>query len=212
MLRPLINRVDAACRQALAEIGFKPRYNISVMDVGRDVVASVGLNRAVHRASGVVAINPVMAVAHVPLELELARLEGRPPVNRSRVRATIARPLGYLMPQGSFTNWNFSEATDPDEIAHDIAANVARYGMPFIEQHRSLENFYDSMLTRRFGGSFPRFASRLAVAANMLGDTEAAWAFISDHLAMLEDRTDLDAETFRKFAGRLQGEMRFASA
>jgi hypothetical protein len=202
MLGPLIQRIDRACRSALGGVGFEWRYGKRVLDVNEDVVARVGLGRSVYRAQQIVGIAPVVSVAHIPLELEVLRLKGRAPVKRFRVPATVATPVGYLMPQNSFTEWKFSEGDDVAEIARDIAANVVTYGRPFIDQHRTLEDFYESMITRRYGGSFPRFVHSLAVAALMLGRPDTAREHVEKYLETLGDRNDCGAQDDREFAAR----------
>jgi hypothetical protein len=166
------------------------------------VLAHVGLGRTVYRALGIVSICPVPSVAHVPLELEVLRLKGKPGVKRYRVPATIALPLGYLMPQNSFTTWEFSENVDVDALARDIAASVITYGRPFIDVHHKLEDFYESMISRRYGGSFPNFAEQLAVAAFMLGRPDAAKEHVEKYLKFLGDRQDRGAQEYRDFAAR----------
>lgn len=203
MLRPFILNIGAACAVALEKIGFERRSGKLVTDVNDDVIGRCSLNRIVHRAKREIRINPIVAVTHLPLENALAELEGRPRRRRYFARAAILRSIGYLTPQKKYTTWRFSEESDLHATARDLAKTVAEYGLPFIKEHRALKDFYESMVTRRYGGIAHDFAYRLPVAAMMLGMPDVARKHIEDYLKRLGGEAHSVAEDYRRFAERI---------
>src|SRR5574341_1242464 len=184
-----MKRTVKACQAALEDIGFRRRLGRLVIDLNDDVVGGCGLGRATVRPRTMVRISPVVAAAHVPLEAEVARIRGVPAPRRYEAKSVISRPLGYLMPKKTYTTWHFAEGDDIDGLALDLAKAVSTYGFPFMHEHLRLEDFYESMVTRRYGGLNQAFAYRLPVAAMMLGKPDAARVHIAEYLVKLEEES-----------------------
>lgn len=190
MLKPLIYRCEAAWRVALEEIGLQRKYGRFRMDVNDEVLGRIGLNRVAHRATRRVEVNVVAGVSHVPLELKVAELRSREPRKRYAVPATISRHLGYLTPRGRYTPWWFSEDTDVEAVAREMAAWVEKYAFPFYQEHQTLRDFYESMRTRRYGGITQDHAYRVPLAALMLGMSDAARQHLTEYAAKIEAQAE----------------------
>jgi hypothetical protein len=203
MLRPLILLTEEACKRSLEDIGFERRGARFVIDVSDDVFGSVGLNRAVHRRDQLVEVDPVVGVCCVPLETRLAAVRGEPQVTRYKAHPAIVRHLGYLSPRHRYTPWWFSPDVDCYELAQRMATQIEEYALPFFKANRTLEEYYESMRDRRYGGIAQYLAYRLPVAAVMLGRPEMARMHVSNYLDRIREETGGSYDDYRVFAKKM---------
>ncbi|MGC4896935.1 hypothetical protein [Micromonospora sp. DT31] len=192
---------QGSCAAALRRYGFVAKKRgllTKSLDV-KGVTGWLGLNAATWDLPASVAINPVVGVRHIRLEKALVELAGWPaPV------ACPTKPLGYLMPQGTFTQWDFVRGADLETVAEELAAAVAEYGMPFVDQwsdwktlSSGLANQENSLLLRE------QRSVVLPVVAMLDGDEAAARAMVSEELIRVGDAPDFYSQSYREFARRL---------
>ncbi|MBV1853942.1 hypothetical protein [Catellatospora tritici] len=158
----------------------------------------LGLNLATWSLPHVLHVNPVVGVRHRSLEAILVSTAGWPaPV------ASVCRPLGYLTPQNTFLQWDFSATDDLTAVAEDLATAVATYGQPFIDKWSDWDAFSRDVADSGLLLDHDRHLVLPAVAA-VNGDCEQA-----DHLIRQElDRTaggqDAYSKGYRDFAQRFR--------
>jgi hypothetical protein len=198
---PFAKSVDEACRTAFSTIGFRRRVEgIYTRMLNDDVMASVGLNRVMHRDH--IEINTMIAVRHEPLERRLAAIDGRRIKTYNPV--TINCHLGYFMPEDRYTPWWFSPGEDHREPASGLTAAVVEYGFPFFRANLTLDELIRSLREDRYADKQSR-QYRLPVAFLLLGRHDAAKDAIGEALKEIGTRTDAAAENYRSFAQRFLG-------
>lgn len=186
----------------LAGLGFKKRAGeVFTAGVGDDALGWLGLNRATqHRSAGEVEINPVVGVRHQGVERMVAECRGekfhpyQPP--------TVSTPLGYLMPDGRYRAWVFSNDPPVDVVAREITRSIEEHGLPFMRSTAALPE-----LCRRLeeGMGFEhQLVYRRPVALLIAGHPQRAREDLDDALAKLGDRDDLAADELRRFAAVLR--------
>jgi hypothetical protein len=187
-----------ACASALRQYGFVPKRRgilLQPRDV-KDVTGWLGLNLATWGLPAKLQINPVVGVRHVPLEKELVDLAGwKAPV------ACISKPLGYLMPQKAFVQWDFLADGDLAEPAEDLATNIACYGQPFIDRWANWEKFSADIADAGIllDNQKP-FVLPLVAVIN--GDRRRAEVLIGQELDRIGDAPDVYSKSYREFADR----------
>lgn len=181
----------------LVDIGFKKRKGfVLTLGVAPGVLGWLGLNRATkHHAAGAVEVSPVVGVRFEGVEQLVAECRGVQ--SNGYVTATISSPLGYLMPDGKSISWTFSPLRTRDATT-DMVAAIVRFGIPFMRSVVSLDQLRQR-LDQRFGHDHQLICTRPA-AALLAGDAGGARLLIDSALAALGERTDLAAESYRRFA------------
>jgi hypothetical protein len=186
-----------ACAEALRSYGFVPKRRGILLQPGPTKAASgwLGLNLATWGLPEVVQVNPVVGVRHVPLEVALTKLAGWPaPV------ACVSRPLGHLMPQKMFVQWDFT----PDGVsrtAADLAQTVSEFGQPFIDFWSDWDTFAAEIGTSGLLTDNVQFIV-LPIVSALRGDTEAANEKIALELRRIGDSGDVYALGYRDFAAK----------
>ncbi|WP_157756637.1 hypothetical protein [Plantactinospora sp. KBS50] len=188
-----------ACASALRQYGYvaKRRGLLLQPRDRKDVTGWLGLNLATWGLPAKLQINPVVGVRHVQLEKALVELAGwKAPV------ASISKPLGYLMPQNTFVQWDFSADGDLTAIAEDLASAVRAYGQPFIDKWTSWEAFSAEVSGSGLLLDNQRFFVLPLVAA-LNGDLSGAESLTRQELDRVGDAEDVYSKGYREFAGKL---------
>ncbi|MBX7270090.1 hypothetical protein KIF24_31410 [Micromonospora sp. Llam7] len=185
-----------ACASALRQYGFVSKRRgilLQPQDV-KDVTGWLGLNLATWGLPAKLQINPVVGARHVPLEKALVDLAGwKAPV------VCVAKPLGYLMPQNAFAQWDFPADGDPAPVAEDLAAAVARYGQPFIDTWVNWNTFSTNIADSGLLLDNHRFLV-LPVVFALNGDRRRADSLIVQELDRIGDASDVYSKSYRVFA------------
>lgn len=198
----------AACQRALAGLGLRKRAGTTyTFEVNQEVLGFLGLNVAANRPTGPFAVNPVVGARHQALEKEVAALTGEKA--STYAPPTVSSPLGYLLPEGRFAEWEFPDAASADGVADGLAAAFRDHGLPFAQAHGTLEAVVEALASGDYG--FPQQnAVRLPVGLALLGRVEEGHEAVQRELAALGERQDLAAQWLRSFGVRF--EERFARA
>jgi hypothetical protein len=181
--------------------GFRKRAGtIFTAELGEDVLGWIGLNEATkHAQQGEIEVNPVLGLRHQELERTVARL--RDDKFHSYKPATVAIPLGYLMPENAYRVWLFR----PQEIAataREMVDDIREHGLPFIRRHATLAGITKQLESGPAEGAMPAY--RLPVAYLLAGEHDQAMAALTSELASLGDREDPAATHYRRFAERFR--------
>jgi len=190
----------AACETALRDTDFKRARrgnNIFMRDAAPGVRAWVGLNTVSAGLPTVFSINPVVGVRHEELEGLREELcgNGKPDIN-----PTLARPLGYLLPEGQYREWEFVPGGDHAAVAEKFCGLIEEYGSVFIsrltdwaELSRELE--YGTLVVDHVR---PTVAP---LAKVMNGDGVGALAVIDAELGRIAGQEDFYTRAYRPFRG-----------
>ena len=185
-----------ACASALRQYGFvaKRRGLLLQPRSNNAVTGWLGLNLATWALPANLQINPVVGVRHVPLEKALIELAGwEAPV------ACVSKPLGYLMPQNTFLQWDFPATGDLTAIAEDLAKAVAEYGRPFIDKWADWKTFSEEISDSGLLLETQRFLVLPLVAA-INGDRQNAELLIRHELDRVGNAPDVYSSSYRTFA------------
>jgi hypothetical protein len=187
----------------LQKLGLRKRKGgVYTVELSKQVHGWLGLNRATrHLPPGEVEISPVVGVSHVTIERLLAELRGAKP--HGYQVATIATPLGYLLPEARYKAWAFS-ADNAHETAAEMVGAIARYGVPFMRSKAELSEICRA-LESPSDFAFEDHARYLRPLALLVaGDLARSAEELDKGLAVLGDRHDAAAIDFRRFAAALR--------
>ena len=189
----------------LLKLGFKKRAGgIFTIDLSKDVIGVIGLNRATkHRPPGEVEINPVVGVRHQEVERLVAELRGDK--FHAYQPSTIATPLGYVMPENRYRSWVFT-VDRAETVATEMVATIAAHGLAFMHSMKGLTDLCRALDEGRVGFEH-QLAYRRPVAWLLAGDPMRAREKLDQSVAALGDRSDLAAEELRRFATALWGRL-----
>jgi hypothetical protein len=185
-----------ACAAALRVYGFVRKRSSLLLQPGANkaVTGWLGLNLATWGLPAKVQVNPVVGARHVPLEAALVELAGwKPPV------ASISRPLGYLMPQNIFAQWDFLLGDELTHVAIDLAGTVAQFGQPFIDRWSDWKRFSSDVGDSGLLLDLERYVV-LPIVAALNGDRAAADQLVGHELERIGDSEDAYAKAYRAFA------------
>ena len=115
----------------------------------------------------------------------------------------IATNVGYLTPNHQYRCWLFKQDQDCRALVGDMVATVEMYGRPFIQKHSDLLAIYESMRNSNLGVS-NMLDYKISAACVLLGRQAEAERYLDSKLKAIEGRSDMAAESFRKFGVRLR--------
>lgn len=195
---PLGPDAKAACQAVLTGLGMRKRAGTTyTFDVTPEVLGFVGLNVAANRPTGPFSVNPVVGSRHQELEKVVAELTGEKP--STYTPPTISSPLGYLMPDRRFAEWEFGDAASVDATATALGAALEQHGVPFVRSHTTLEVIVEALQSGDYG--FPQQnAVRVPVGLALLGSVAEGRRALQREVSALGERQDLASQWFRSFA------------
>jgi hypothetical protein len=184
-------------REPLAGLGFRKRAGaIFTVELDDPVIGWLGLNAATeHQPAGRASVNPVVGVRHQTVERIVAALLDEQ--FHPYVGPTVSTPIGYVMPEQSFTTWQFGDK-DSQSQADELLTAVENYGLPFMRDHVELESIRDAI--EQGNAEFGEY--RLPVVLSLLGRDDEAVRMIDDRLQELGDADNPFAHEFRAYAER----------
>jgi hypothetical protein len=169
-----------------------------MFQVAPGVFGGVGLNTMTQGLPVVFEINPVIAVRHDRIESVVDELQ---PELNDKKRFTIARPLGYLMPQNTFLTWEFRPDGDHVSVAADLGRKVVEYGLPFMRQFADWDEVSRVIRTTTIIPENQVMIYRPIVYA-IDGDMKIAREMVDQELRRVGDKSDFYSIAYREFATR----------
>lgn len=186
----------AACRSALAPLGFVKRGGALLQERGGGAIGWIGLNVATYELPRLLKVNPVVGVRFAHLEKILIALRDDVPKNPMPV---ISKPLGYLMPEKSFRFWELVEGEDGQRVAASLADAVREHGEPYLAVYSDWAVF-----SRDVGDSGMLMeherAKILPVVRMIDGDPDEARRIVDGELRRVAGSVDMYAQSYRSFA------------
>lgn len=192
----LITEIKETAQQELCDgIGMRKHTGeIYTRQVSEDIIGTVGLNSAVHRGDGRMSINPMVGVRHQLLEKYVSELMEIKP--HPYTPSTVARNIGYMMPEQTYLQWLFEEGMDNASEFKRMVQAVEVYGFPFMEANSTLNALIETMEQLKL----PYVYYQLPVAYRLVGEEEQAKEVLQRQLEALGDREDAGAQNYKKFA------------
>jgi hypothetical protein len=192
----------AACRAALAELGFTRHKGALIQKRSGQASGWIGLNMAARDLPRLLKINPVVGVRFAHLEEIMLQLRDDLP---KKPMPVTSKPLGYLMPEKAYRAWDFVEGGDHERVAQSLAAAVRDYGEPYIAVNANWDTFSRAVGGVGFLVEHER-AKILPVVRVINGDREEGRYLVESELGRIADSDDVYAQSYRSFAARF-GEM-----
>ena len=200
----------AAASGPLGELGFRKRSGgVFTLTLTPEIDGWLGLNTATeHTAKGEVEVHPVVGVSHALIERwldDLMQLAGlMEPPKRRYICATLSAPLYFLIDERHYRSWLFTPST-ASQFGRDLAAAVAKYGMPFMRSMSDLNSVRAGV--EKHSADFWGPIARGAIAAHLVGDDEKAFVILDEAIAKHGLRSEKTADMIRRvreaFAKRL---------
>lgn len=130
--------IESLVLDRLGRYGFVRKRPVYVKPLEDEVFGWVGLNTADYPALSECSVNPVVGVHNKKLERLIGQLRERD--HSKRWFATVAKPIGYLMPVGQFTTFSFAVGGDTEKGVQDVVSNIVSFGTPWMTQLVDLES------------------------------------------------------------------------
>lgn len=128
-----LKEIQAGVLKNLAEYGFYNNTGFIIRQIDKDTIFVVGLNHAVYAADDAITINPVMSISNIRVRKLLEILMEWE--HRNFPSSVVSRPLGYLMPESNYKDWEFSISADSiEDPLNDMIYNIINYGIPWMEK------------------------------------------------------------------------------
>ncbi|MBY5162874.1 hypothetical protein [Salsipaludibacter albus] len=187
------SRILGSLREPMRRIGFACASGKFVSDRG-PFRLSVGMNSASEQQGRVLAVNPVLGVAHKAIQARLAAATD----NGHWLRvATVSRPIGYAMPDDRFTQWRFA-ADNLDRPATAVADAVQDFGLPWMNGMTDL----NTMLTELADGLSHAEEFKIPILLAELGRREEGRDHVESKLREFAGENHILAQDYRAFAAR----------
>jgi hypothetical protein len=193
--RQRVRELEALLTLTLARHGFKKSPGLYFAPLVPGVRAWLAL--PVIRDGDCLDVHPNVGVRHDELHALIDRLKGR----KTGTEPTLARMLGYLMPQNTANvTWEFALSDDATwhAQAENLAEHIDLYGRPWMSQYLTLESVVEDLA--------PYNTDRRAAGLMMLGRVEQARADVDAELAALGGRHDAASDAYRELAQALVAE------
>lgn len=172
-------------------------------ELQKDTRGYVGLNLATHLPNHRIGISPIVGVSYLPIEDHMQKLCTTSPFLND---ATLTTAVGYLTPEKRFLQWVFDPALG-DMVDSEIAKimrSIEEYGLPFMQEHTSLDSIIEELEATRYTVNDLR-RYRLPVAYLLAGRRDEALKFVEQELEAMKERTDPAAAQYRDFAQAVRG-------
>lgn len=192
----------AACRSALAQLGFIKYKGALLQERGGQASGWIGLNLATHGLPRLLKVNPVVGVRFIHLEKILLALSDDMP---KRPMPVISKPLGYLMPEKSFRFWEFLEDGDGERVAESLASAVREYGELYIAAYSDWDVFSRDVGDVGLLIEHER-AKILPIVHVINGDREEGRRIVETELERVASSGDMYAQSYRIFAEKFRRE------
>jgi hypothetical protein len=171
-------------------------------ELGKDTEGYVGLNLATRLPNNRIGISSIVGVSYLPIEDRIQKLCITSPFLND---ATLTTAVGYLTPEKRFLQWVFDPALRDivdSEIAK-IIRSIEQYGLPFMQEHTSLDSIIEELEATRYTVNDLR-RYRLPAAYLLAGKRDEALKLVGQELEAMRGRTDPAASQYRVFAQALQ--------
>jgi hypothetical protein len=140
------NEFDKIARDVLCPMAFvRKKYNF-IKKISEDSIGTIGFG--IHSHLGTLFINPVIGVINNYVEELYSKLTGIDTV--SIFFPTISTPIGYLMPENIFLEWEYSEQKDITYLNSTLISAIEKFGFPFMEKYKAQDELLTCFKQNKF--------------------------------------------------------------
>lgn len=143
--KKLIKQLDIELKSRFKELGFKYSSPKFIKEDG-DYILSVSIVK-ISKDSSSITLSPIVGVLNKRVEDILHNSFEILDHNYKYKTAHIAKSLGYLMPENSFTEWVVDINSNYSIILDDIFNKLNAYGFPAIQTWKNLNIAIDELLS-----------------------------------------------------------------
>ncbi|GMO62130.1 MAG: hypothetical protein Ta2A_08570 [Treponemataceae bacterium] len=184
----------SAIENMLQKHGFKKKKGMHIKSLTENAIAWLGLNRASFK--NYLAINMVVGLRFQDVEKAMYEYLGE--TDNGVFPPTFASNIGYTY-GAHYYEVVFQSDDEISARVADMENALVQFGIPFFEQHTSLESIEPVLRTNKYG--IPEYnAYRLPIVLNMLDKKQDAADCVNAWLEEISPRTDEAAERYRLFA------------
>jgi hypothetical protein len=199
--RMLVKEVLRCVESLLMEDGFHSGvHGILLRPIRPGFAMFLGLNTATHRGDGMVGINPVVGLRDDAVQNLLTELTGH-----RWIGPTLSIPLGYLMPERRYIEWEFGTADSA--VAMALRDSIRTFGYPAVQSlanHEAVIEMLKEMKEKRQKFTTLYRPYQLPVAYLLRGRKDLAIQELHCELDNIRERMDTAAMEYRLFAEKLE--------
>jgi hypothetical protein len=196
---PLTKDALAACESALRQLGFSKRRGSLLQDGATAGIGWIGLNTATRGLPGRMGVNPVVGMYFARLaEIESVLRDDIP----DKPMPAMSMPLGYLMPDRMFRQWEFPQGGDLALIAQSLADAVQAYGQPYIGKYADWDTFSHDVVESPNMLMEHERAKTLPLVLAINGKLEEAKRIVERELDSVSGVEGVYAQSYRDFADK----------
>jgi hypothetical protein len=170
------------------------------IDLADGVEGHVGLNRG-FRGEGAINLNPVVGVAHIAIEEELAKRTGR-----AGDQATVGSHIGYLLPVRDYVEYVISDPETANEVVQSIRDAVRDFALPWMRDRVDLAVVALDMAAGRYSYQ-SEIDYHLPLILRDLGRRAEAVAWLDEARSRYDPAGDISDANYLRFASNLRAEL-----
>lgn len=182
-------KLNTLIKTKLCELGFKKKKYDFFRPINDNVYATIGYTTATHRMKAHTLINPIIGIAYE----DVNRLYDQMCGYQHNIAPTLWMPIGYLMPEVNFKEWDFIDSVDNEDILTDMLSAIQKYGEPYWDKMSYFDNLFDAVFVRTTGLFNGKRNRLLPILYYMRGEKEKGQQVIDDAIKEMQ-RVKSDVE------------------
>ena len=161
-------KLNELLKTELGKMGFKKKGYNFFLKINDNVYAAIGFTTASHQIKGRTLLNPIIGISHDDVNAVYDNLCGI----RHVLAPTIWIPIGYLMPEKKYKEWELVNDTDNTETLSDMLLTIRQYGMEYWHKMTDFNTLFDAVIARPIGLLKDRQNRLLPILYYMRGEKE----------------------------------------
>lgn len=169
-MSPLRKKFEAEAKEYFAKYGYKRKRTsyggyIYVKDEQRNEKLVIFLSVSAYQIPKHLFVAPIVGIRYDNVEQMIKEL--RPTMNNEC--ATMSEPLGYLLPEHTWTEYDYSEETNPDEFWNRMLQTIETYGKPYADKYSDMDTLISYIENLGVGSAHQFIIPRLPVLYYLRG-------------------------------------------
>lgn len=169
-MSPLRKKFEAEAKEYFAKYGYKRKRTsyggfVYIKDEPRNEKFIVFLNISSYKIPKHLFVAPIVGVRYENVEQKIKELK---PLTNNEC-ATIYKPLGYLLPEYTWTEYDYNEETNPDEFWNQMLQTIETYGKPYVDKLSDIDTLISYIEDLGIGSAYQFVMPRLPVLYYLRG-------------------------------------------
>ena len=195
MSRLFRKEIEKGISEMCKEMGFiKKKYDF-IKPLTDNVSATLNFGIYSHQAPGHIFVYPSAGVSYKDIEELYSRLIG---ADNYIFNATIQMPIGYIMPEDTYKEWDFVEGSNNTAVFEDLLRHIKTYGFEYFERMSDFNNLFKAFEIRTPCLLNISRDRRLPIIYYLMGEKKKGLKFIEE--AIERENTPVDMESLIKEA------------